>query len=159
MRAWYDIFGLEMAQTEDEAGIRASEQALRELIEREKRRGIPSECIVLAGFSQGGAVALQTGLRYPEPLAGILALSCYLPLAASLAEEGDSANRNTSILMAHGDYDPVVPVRLGLWSKEKLRDLGYAPEWREYSMAHEVCWEEISDISDWLGQVLTRKAL
>ena len=154
MRAWYDVLSMDLPRQEDPEGVYASERAIFELIEREKKRGIQAERIVLAGFSQGGALALHTGLRYPERLAGILALSCYLPLASKLNGERRPANQQTPIFMAHGDYDAVIPMRYGKQSAEALENLGYRVEWQEYGMGHEVCWEEIRDIAAWLGRVL-----
>lgn len=154
MRAWYDILNLNFSQPEDETGLRNSQQAIEALLDREKQRGIAPERIVLAGFSQGGAMALQTGLRYPEKLAGIMALSCYLPLQQTLTGEAHHANSATSIFMAHGSRDPVVPMTLAAASRRQLLKSGYAVEWHEYPMAHTVCVEEIADISTWLKRVL-----
>lgn len=156
MRAWYDVLSLDLPRQEDAEGVYASEQAINALLEREKQRGIPAERIVLAGFSQGGVMALHTGLRYPERLAGILALSCYIPLAARLSNERGSANQSTPIFITHGDYDAVIPMRYGQQSVDLLKSLGYAVEWSDYSMGHEVCWEEIRDISQWLQRVLAK---
>jgi phospholipase/carboxylesterase len=149
MRAWYDISGA-VPPREDDAGIRASEQAVRSLIEREITAGIAPERILLAGFSQGGAIALHTGLRYPRRLAGILALSTYLPLADTLARETDPANRQLPILMAHGTEDGIIPLPRALQSRDLLTRLGYAVEWHSYPMGHSVCTEEIADIAAWL---------
>jgi phospholipase/carboxylesterase len=157
MRAWYDVsFGdLEgQSRRADEQGVRDSESQIGALIEREVKRGIPAGKIALAGFSQGGAIALQTGLRYPEQLAGIMALSTYLPLAAALPNEASAANRKTSIFMAHGIYDPVVPYLMGTTSKTTLVALGYDVEWHEYAMQHSVCADEVRDIGAWLRRVL-----
>jgi phospholipase/carboxylesterase len=157
MRAWYDVtFGdLEgKSRKADEKGVRGSEAQIRALIENEVQRGIAPASIVLAGFSQGGAVALETGLRYPEKLAGIMALSTYLPLAAALPREASPANRKTPIFMAHGVYDPVVPYLMGTTSKTALHALGYDVEWHEYPMQHSVCLEEIQDIGVWLRRIL-----
>jgi phospholipase/carboxylesterase len=150
MRAWYDIKGFNREGGEDDAGIRESEGVVREYIAQEVARGIPTERIVLAGFSQGGAIALHTGVRLAENLAGVMALSTYLPLSASVAGEATPANRTTSILMCHGTDDNVVPMRLGEVSRDLLTGLGYAIEWRTYPMQHSVCLEEINDISRWL---------
>jgi phospholipase/carboxylesterase len=155
MPAWYDVRHPDLAAEEDEAGIRTSQQAVIALIEREKQRGIPPSRIVLAGFSQGGAMALHTGLRYPEALAGIIALSTYLPLKASLPAEAATANRSCPIFMAHGRMDNVIPLSRGKQSRDLLLDCGYAPEWHEYAMAHSVCDEEIADIGAWLRRVLS----
>lgn len=154
MRAWYDVLSMDLPRQEDPDGVYASEQAIHALLEREKQRGISADRIVLAGFSQGGAMALYTGLRYPEPLAGILALSCYIPLAGRLNSERRSANQTTPIFLAHGDYDAVIPMRYGQQSAETLERLGYRVEWSDYGMGHEVCWEEIRDIAAWLQRVL-----
>jgi phospholipase/carboxylesterase len=154
MPAWYDILGTDLADREDAAGIRASQRAIEELIGREKARGIESARIVLAGFSQGCAMALQTGLRHPEPLAGLLCLSGYLPLYASLAAERHPANAAAPIFMAHGIYDPVVPLDRAQKSRDYLRLHGYPVEWREYPMEHSVCPAEIDDIGAWLRRIL-----
>ncbi|HAS52330.1 MAG TPA: carboxylesterase [Gammaproteobacteria bacterium] len=154
MRAWYDVLSMDLPRQEDPEGVYASEQALAAVLEREKQRGIPAERLVLAGFSQGGAMALHTGLRYPERLAGVLALSCYLPLASQFNSERQSANQTTPVFITHGDYDAVIPMHYGQQSAEALKTLGYPVEWSNYSMGHEVCWEEIRDISAWLQRVL-----
>jgi len=157
MRAWYDVsFGdLETgAKRADENGVRKSQAAIGRLIEREADRKIPFENIVLAGFSQGGAMALQTGLRYPERLAGVMALSCYLPCADSFAVEATPANAKTPVLIAHGTQDPVVPYGMGKHSHDVLAGAGYAVQWREYPMQHSVCLEEVRDIGAWLTAVL-----
>ena len=157
MRAWYDVaFGdLEgKSRKPDEQGVRDSEMQIGALIEREAKRGIPASSIVLAGFSQGGAIALQTGLRYPEKLAGIMALSTYLPLAAVLPQEASAANKKTSVFMAHGIFDPVVAYLMGTTSRVTLTGLGYNVEWHEYPMQHSVCAEEVADIGAWLRRVL-----
>lgn len=154
MRAWYDVLSLDLPRQEDAQGVHASGQALNLLLEREKQRGIPAHRIVLAGFSQGGAMALHTGLRYPERLAGILALSCYIPLVARLHDERQSANQSTPVFITHGDCDAVIPMRYGQQSADLLNSLGYAVEWRDYDMGHEVCWQEIRDIAEWLKRVL-----
>jgi phospholipase/carboxylesterase len=154
MRAWYDIAETEFGRREDEAGIRESEQAVRALIQRETERGIASERIVLAGFSQGGAVVLHTGLRLPQRLAGILALSTYLPLADTLKAEAHPANADVPIFMAHGTDDPVIPLALGESSADLLKRRGANLEWRTYEMEHSVCLDEIQDIAGWLTRVL-----
>jgi phospholipase/carboxylesterase len=152
MRAWYDIlqFG---GGAEDEAGIRASERLVEGLLEGEKKKGIATDKIVLAGFSQGGAIALQTALRHAERLAGVLALSTYLPLAAKLQEAG-AANRATPIFMAHGTFDDIIPLRRAEQSRDLLKQAGYPVEWRVYPMPHSVSAEEIRDIAQFLGRVL-----
>jgi phospholipase/carboxylesterase len=157
MRAWYDVTYGDLegkSKRPDETGVRASEKEIAKLIARERGRGIDSEKIVLAGFSQGGALALQTGLRYPEKLAGIMALSTYLPLAETLVREASEANKRTPVFMAHGTHDPVVSYAWGSASRRMLDDLGYPVEWREYPMQHSVCLEEVNDVADWLKKVL-----
>ena len=154
MRAWYDIAAAEIHAQQDAAGIRASQAEIEKLITQEKQRGIAAENIFLAGFSQGGAIVLQTGLRHAEKLGGILALSTYLPLAETLEDEASHAAKDTPIFMAHGRHDPIVPYGLGKTSAEKLSGLGYQVEWHEYAMQHSVCMEEIADIAAWLTQRL-----
>jgi phospholipase/carboxylesterase len=153
MRAWYDISDAAVRR-EDERGVRASQARVEKLIEREKRRGTKASRLVLAGFSQGGAIALHTGLRHAERLAGIMALSSYVPVADKLAAEASAANRDAPIFMAHGTQDPVIPFQLALQSRELLASLGYSAEWHEYSMPHSVCPEEIADIGAWLRRTL-----
>jgi phospholipase/carboxylesterase len=154
MRAWYDIVSLEGVRREDDAGVRASQASVEELIAREASRGIPAARVVLAGFSQGGAIALQTGLRHAERLAGIMALSTYLPLAPTLAAEASAANRGVPIFMAHGQYDSMIPIERAAISRDVLRKAGYDVEWHDYPMEHAVCREEIDDVATWLGRVL-----
>lgn len=156
MRAWYDIVAADLAagKQEDEHGVRESEVAVRHLIEREVARSIPASRIVLAGFSQGGAIALQAGLRYPDKLAGLMALSAYLPLMSKLSQERHTANQNTPILMAHGSIDNVVPMSLANASREHLAEAGYSVEWHEYPMMHEVCSAELVDIGNWMKKVM-----
>lgn len=154
MPAWYDIYHAEFEQRQDEGGIRASQKAIDALIQREIDRGIISSHIFLAGFSQGGAMALQTGLRQVNPLGGIIALSCYLPLARMLVAEASAANAKLPIFMTHGTFDPIIPLTLAIASMEKLLDAGYAVEWHEYPMAHSVCGQEIDDISQWLRRMI-----
>jgi phospholipase/carboxylesterase len=157
MRAWYDIaFGDLEGKTRkaDEKGVRESQAQIGQLIARENSRGIAASKIVLAGFSQGGAIALHTGLRYPETLAGVMALSTYLPLAESFAQEATPANAKTPVFMAHGTHDPVVPYAMGNSSREQLQQAGYALVWHEYPMQHSVCLEEVADIARWLTSVL-----
>ncbi len=166
MRAWYDIYAaaptggldLEAGRKQDEAGIRASQAELEKLIAQEKDRGIKAENIYLAGFSQGGAIVLHTGLRHAERLGGLLGLSTYLPLAATLAQEASSAARQTPIFMAHGRSDPILPYPLGKSSAQQLTENGYALEWHEYPMPHSVCQEEIADIENWLKKRLASEA-
>jgi phospholipase/carboxylesterase len=151
MRAWYDVTG---DGQQDAAGIRASQARVEALIARERARGIAVRAIVLAGFSQGGAIALQAGLRHPERLAGILALSTYLPLPETLEREASQANRDVPIFMAHGTQDPLIPLSWATRSRDRLKALAYAIEWHEYPMPHSVCAEEIADIGRWLRAVL-----
>jgi phospholipase/carboxylesterase len=152
MRAWYDIFQFG-GGPEDEAGIRASEGLLKELVSAEKKRGIATGKIVLAGFSQGGAIVLQTGLRFPGRLAGIMALSTYLPLQEKIGE-ANPANREVPIFMAHGAYDDIIPLARAQQSKDLLVKAGYPVEWRTYPMPHSVCPEEIGHISAFLARTL-----
>jgi phospholipase/carboxylesterase len=157
MRAWYDVKWGDLegrSRQADEQGVRASQVAIARLIEREIARGIASEKIVLAGFSQGGAIALQTGLRAPSQLAGVMALSCYLPLAESLAGEAAPENRATPIFMAHGTDDNVVPYEMGLRSRDVLIELGYKVDWHEYPMQHSVSLPELEHIAAWLKRAL-----
>jgi phospholipase/carboxylesterase len=150
MRAWYDIAYEDLSQGEDEAGLRESQAAVDALIAREVQRGVSTPRIVLAGFSQGGAIALQAGLRHPQQLAGIVALSTYLPLPNLLAGERNAANAGTPVLMAHGTDDPIVPLALARASQARLSELGYAVEWHTYRMPHSVCLEEIASIGTFL---------
>ncbi len=154
MRAWYDILGMDLVRREDEAGLRASQARIEQLIAREIARGIAPERIVLAGFSQGCAMTMQTGLRHPQQLAGLLCLSGYLPLADKIAAERHAANQHTPIFLAHGRGDNVVQINRAETSRDLLASLGYAIEWHEYLMPHSVCEEEITDIGDWLRRVL-----
>ena len=150
MPGWYDISMAELHRKPDEAGVRQSQAFIEQLIARENERGIPADKIIIAGFSQGGAIALQTGLRYREALGGILALSTYLTLEDSFAAEAAIANANIPILMAHGTQDPLIPLSLAMSSRAKLEARGYKVEWREYPMPHSVCMEEVADISVWI---------
>ena len=150
MRAWYDIFQFG-GGAEDEAGIRASQRLVEELIEQQP---VPANRIVLAGFSQGGAVVLQAALRHRERLAGVLALSTYLPLHATLEAERSAANRDLPIFMAHGHYDDVIPLARAEQSRRLLESLGYPVEWRAYAMPHSLCPQEIQDICAFLGRTL-----
>ena len=154
MPAWYDIVGADFRQAQDVAGIDASARRLAALIEREVANGILPTRIVLAGFSQGGAIALHTGLRYPQRLGGVLALSTYLLLPDALADERNPANIDIPIMQAHGLQDPVVSHVLALQSRDRLRALGYTVDWRSYPMQHAVCPAEVADISAWLRTVL-----
>lgn len=150
MRAWYDVTDAAIRR-EDEAGVRASQAHLEALIAREKERG--TSAVLLAGFSQGGAIVLHTGLRHRERLAGIMALSCYLPVADKLAAEAHAANRDVPVFMGHGVLDPVVAIARAVQSRDLLGREGYPVEWHEYHMPHSVCAEEIRDISAWLRRV------
>lgn len=155
MPSWYDIVALQADAPEDEVGIKASEQLILRLIEAEQQRGVNAENIILAGFSQGGVMALYTGLRHRQPLGGILALSCYLPLVTSLIAEAEQdllAPRELPVFQAHGLHDPVVTYALGEDSKFYLQQMGYTPEWHSYPMQHSVCEEETGDIGNWLKQ-------
>ena len=154
MRAWYDISGQDLSSDEDASGISISQSAVEELIKREEQNGIKPENIVLAGFSQGGAIALHTGLRYSDKLAGILVLSSYLPLADMLATGAHQSNSSTQIFMAHGHKDTVISPDLAISSKQKLLELGYGVNWNMYQMEHSVCKDEIADISEWLKKIL-----
>jgi phospholipase/carboxylesterase len=154
MRAWYDIKGLDRQAAEDAAGFRDTDVQVQELIAREGKRGIAAQRIVLAGFSQGGAVSLYTAVRLPETLAGVMALSCYLPRQGSFVAERTPANNATPILMAHGQGDPVIALGLGVQSRNFLKAQGYAVEWHEYPMAHAVCAAEVADIREFLLRVL-----
>jgi phospholipase/carboxylesterase len=158
MRSWYDIVATDIGSAQDAAGIRASQAEIEKLIAQERARGIPAQHIFLAGFSQGGAVALHTGLRHGECLGGILALSTYLPLADTLGTEASSSNRDTPIFMAHGRSDPIVPYVLGKSSKEQLQQQGYRLDWHEYAMPHSVCEQEVRDIEAWLTRQLAPPA-
>jgi phospholipase/carboxylesterase len=154
MRAWYDIVGTDIARREDEAGLRASQLQVEALIAREKARGIPAERIILAGFSQGCAMALQTGLRHPEKLAGLLCLSGYVPLSATVPTERTAASLETPVFLAHGTHDGVIPVARAVQSRDLLTSMGYRVEWHEYMMQHSLCGEEVDDIGVWLKKVL-----
>ena len=154
MRAWYDIKSLSRADLQDDAGIRASAAILMALVAEQRQAGIAAERIVIAGFSQGGAITLQATCRLAEPLAGAMALSTYLPLHDSLPKELTDAGRATPILMCHGKADPVLPLTMGSSSRDGLRSWGLRVDWHEYPMGHSVCAEQIDDISVWLGKVL-----
>lgn len=162
MRAWYDIKTFDREGPQDEVGIRESALLLERLIERERQRGSDYGRIVVAGFSQGGAIALHTALRFPRRLAGLIALSTWLPLAQAFREEvaavPGAVSRDLPIFMAHGSYDPVLPVELGKVSKEALEHAGFTVEWHEYPMAHAVCPEEIVALRQWLQTVLSPQA-
>lgn len=154
MRAWYDILGTDLVRREDEQGIRASQRMVEALIEREVERGVARARIVLAGFSQGGAITLHTGLRQAQPLAGLVALSCYLPLADTLSKEAAAGSQAVPVFLAHGTQDPVVPLARGAASRDALKAAGYSVEWHEYPMPHSVCGEEIQAIASFMKRVL-----
>ena len=156
MPAWYDVYTIDLRQEQDRDGMQQSQHHLTALINNEIAQGIAANRIVLAGFSQGGAVALFTALRYGQSLGGVMALSTYLPHAETTEAERSDANTNIPILMAHGDYDQTIPKRAGEESKDYLQGLGYAVSWHTYPMEHSVCAEEIEDISGWLSGVLKR---
>ncbi|GER09771.1 alpha/beta hydrolase [Variovorax boronicumulans] len=153
MPAWYDIAVADLVAREDEAGLRRSQASIEALIANEKARGIPAHRIVVAGFSQGCAMALMTGLRHGERLAGIVGLSGYLPIAATTAAERHGANHDTPVFLAHGRQDPVVPLARAEQSRDALVALGHPVEWHEYQMAHSVCMEEIADLNHFLLRV------
>lgn len=154
MRAWYDILGFGGTSREDEAGLRASREAVDLLIAREVERGVPAARIVVAGFSQGCAMALMTGVRHPERLAGVAGMSGYLPLAAMTAAERSEANRDVPIFLAHGTRDPIVGLARGESSRDALQALGYAVDWHAYPIEHTVSLDEIRDLERWLVRVL-----
>ncbi len=154
MRAWYDIKMNDLGRMEDEAGLRASQLLVEALIAREKARGIPASRIILAGFSQGCAMTLQTGLRHAEPLAGLMCLSGYVPLADKIAAERSEASLHTPIFMVHGQQDGVIPIARAQQSRDLLTSLGYQIEWHDYMMQHSLCQEEVDHISAWLKKVL-----
>ena len=154
MRAWYDISSAEIDKRTDEGGVRRSQAAIVELIADQRAKGIAADRIVLAGFSQGGVIALQTSLRYPEKLAGVVALSTYLARVNTLGAEATSANRDIPIFMVHGAMDPVIPLSLAKLSKAHLETHGYKIEWHEYGMPHSVCAEEVEDLSVFLKRIL-----
>lgn len=150
MRAWYDIRHMDLSREEDEPGIRASQEAVEALIRREVSRGTALQSMVLAGFSQGGATALQTGLRQSDRLAGVLALSAYLPLAGTVATERSQANAEVPIFLGHGLQDAVVPFALGTASRDRLRELGHPVSWHQYPLSHSVSLDELRDVGHWL---------
>jgi len=154
MRAWYDIAHQELAFKEDERGLRESQRLIEDMIARENKRGIPSSRIVLAGFSQGGVITLQVGLRQAKRLAGLMALSAYLPMSPTIEVERNAASNPVPIFMGHGIADNIVPLALGTMSRDSLIKLGYEVEWHQYPMPHSVCAEELVDISAWLKRVL-----
>jgi phospholipase/carboxylesterase len=157
MRAWYDVISLDRSGPQDEAGIRDSAASLLQLIEREKGRGVDASRIVLAGFSQGGAIAMHTAMRVPRRLAGLMALSTWMPLESTIGEEvvdnAQSQPRELPVLMAHGTFDPMLPLAAGQHAREIMQDAGFKVQWHEYPMAHAVCAEEISEIRKWLVNI------
>jgi len=155
MRAWYDILGTDLARREDENGLRESLAQVHALVDREVARGVPARRIVLAGFSQGCALTLLAGLRYPQRLAGLAGLSGYLPLAASTAAEAHAANRDVPVFMAHGSRDEVVVPARGIASRDQLQALGWQVEWHDYPMEHSVCIEEVGALKAFLLRVLS----
>jgi len=154
MPAWYDIIAPRIDANQDEKGIRQSAEQINQLIDEEIKRGIASHNILLAGFSQGGAIALHTGLRYPKPLAGIMALSTYLPLDTTVSTEASEANKGLQIFYAHGTHDNVIPIALAEMSKQYLEKLNYKIDWHRYPMEHSVIPQEIDDISAFLEKIL-----
>ena len=154
MRAWYDIVVQDLVRQEDERGIRDSQELVGQLIEKEIGRGIPANRIVLAGFSQGGVITLQAGLRYSKRLAGLLALSCYLPLASTLEKERSAANQDVPLFIGHGIHDDIVPLKRGTDARDALAKLGYKPEFHQYPMPHSVHPDEIADIGAWFQRTL-----
>lgn len=157
MRAWFDVFGFEERSRQDEKGLEEAQLQIANLIQQEKSHGIASDKIILGGFSQGGALALHCGLRNPDKLAGIVALSTYLPVADKLPLEINQRNRSTQILMAHGIYDPIIPLHFGQTSCEFLKKLGYQVDWHTYPIEHTVSEQEIQDIKTWFIKLLLRE--
>lgn len=155
MRAWYDVAAIDLTVEQDEEGTRTSEQIIWDYMTQVQQQGIDTSRIILAGFSQGGAIALHTGLRYPKPLRGIMALSTYLPLAETVATERHVENSNIPIFMGHGTFDNVIPIKYAELSKQHLENLGYAVNWYSYGMEHQVIPQEINDINQWLISRLT----
>jgi phospholipase/carboxylesterase len=156
MRGWFDVTSFDIAGRDDEAGIIESSNALMTLCDQQVAAGIAAERIIVAGFSQGGAIALYAGLRYPQTLGGIMALSTFLPMPQRLQHEAADTNRNTPIFMAHGLHDDIVALKFGIQTRSLLQQLGYHLHWHDYVMGHGVCAEEIRDISSWLVSILTR---
>lgn len=155
MRAWYDVLSSDFAQRTDVAGVRASQALIEALIAREKGHGIVASNIVLAGFSQGGAMALHTGLCHPERLAGVMVLSSYVPIPDALSTEAHMSNHDVPIFMAHGRSDPIIPLSAAVQSRDLLVSSNYPVEWHDYSMPHSVCAEELDHIGAWLRKILT----
>lgn len=158
MPAWYDITSMDLTDGQDEAGVEKSEQLILQWIEHEIEAGIAHERIILAGFSQGGAIVLHTGLRYPQKLGGIIALSTYLPLADRFEEENSYQHNDLSIFMGHGNYDPVIPIAAGEHSAARIKSGGYTVEWHDYPMEHSVNNQEVADIANWISKQLDKKA-
>ena len=156
MRAWYDIYSLSNLRQEDRSGIHSSQQAIHQLIEQQREDAIPTTRIILAGFSQGGALALHTGLHYPEQLGGIIGLSTYLPLMPHFPQQASPANANIPIFLGHGERDDLVPLLLGEETRDVLLQAGYQVKWRSYPIAHQVSIPELADIGHWLTQRLAR---
>ncbi len=154
MRAWYDIVVADLTRREDATGVRKSQASIEQLIVAQNEKGIPSERIILAGFSQGCARTLQTGLRYPKKLGGLLCLSGYLPIADSFEAERSAANASIPIFLAHGSSDPIVPISRAITAREILERFGYSVEWHSYPMPHSVCPQEVVDVSSWIRQVI-----
>lgn len=154
MRAWFDIIALQLNAPQDLSGMKATQQLIEKLIAKEIQVGIPANKIVLAGFSQGGAMALYCGLRYDKTLAGMLGLSTFLPTIDKLAQEKHTANQHTPIMLMHGTYDNVLPIQFAELCRDELKKLDFNVSWRSYPMSHEVCMQEIQDISNWLQKVL-----
>jgi phospholipase/carboxylesterase len=154
MRAWYDVLGAQLDKREDETGLRATMHQVQQLIDREVARGVPARRIVLGGFSQGCAMTLLAGLRYPQRLAGLLGMSGYLPLAASTAADRHAANADVPVFLAHGQRDGVIGLDRAVASRDALAKLGYRVDWHEYPMEHSVCMEEVEAINAWLRRVL-----
>ena len=157
MRAWYDVMSLDRSGPQDEAGIRESATSLLQLIEREKERGVAANRIVLAGFSQGGAIAMHAAMRFPHALAGLMVLSAWMPLESTIDAEvvksSGSQARDLAVLMAHGSFDPILPIAAGQHARDIMQKAGFTVQWHEYPMAHAVCAEEISEIRKWLVNV------
>ena len=157
MRAWYDVLSLDRSGPQDEAGIRESAASLLQLIDLEKARGVATNRIVIAGFSQGGAIAMHAAMRFPEALAGLMALSAWMPLESTIDAEvvnsSESQPRDLSVLMVHGSFDPILPLAAGQHARDIMQKAGFTVQWHEYPMAHAVCAEEIADIRRWLAHL------
>ncbi len=157
MRAWYDVISLDRSGPQDEKGIRESAASLLQLIEREKERGVDPSRIVIAGFSQGGAIAMHTAMRFPDSLAGLMALSTWMPLAsmidAEVVNNAESQPRELPVLMVHGSFDPILPIAAGQHARGIMQQAGFTVQWHEYPMAHAVCADEIAEIRQWLVNI------